>query len=182
MVTGNFLPKNPDINGYRSGQAGWSGVDLKILPREGLYCPDVCPRTFVNSSGTDGPIWTRQTPKDAPKRRNDDSVCHVTPRATWHVPRAAAWTLSKNTLAGVQPKREESESPNFQGRCTLVWDVCHVSDVSIGSKLCPQGTISFFSLMPSSSETLRAGVTKFGTGGDLDTRYPVKQKILTPQI
>ena len=48
------------------------------------------PRTFVNSSGTDGPIRTRQTPKDAPKRRNDDGVCHVAPRATWHVPRAAA--------------------------------------------------------------------------------------------
>ena len=120
----------------------------------------VCPRTFVNSGRTDGPIWTRQTPKDAPKRRNDDGVCHVAPRATWHVPRAAAWTLSKNTLAGVQPKREVSESPNFQGRCTLVWDVCHVSDDSIGSKLCPQGTISFFSLMPSSSETLKPIDTK----------------------
>ena len=91
---------------------------------------------------------------------NDDGVCHVAPRATWHVPRAAAWTLSKNTLAGVQPKRKESESPNFQGRCTLVWDVCHVSDDSIGSKLCPQGTISFFSLMPSSSENLRPIDTK----------------------
>ena len=123
-------------------------------------CVSVCPRTFVNSGRTEGPIWTRQTPKDAPKRRNDDGVCHVAPRATWHKPRAAAWTLSKNTLAGVQPKREESESSNFQGRCTLVWDVCHVSDVSIGSKLCPQGTISFFSLMPSSSETLRPIDTK----------------------
>ena len=50
----------------------------------------VCPRTFVNNSGTDGPIRTGQTPKDAPKRRNDDGVCHVAPRATWHVPRAAA--------------------------------------------------------------------------------------------
>ena len=123
----------------------------------------VCPRTFVNNSGTDGPIWTRQTPKDAPKRRNDDGVCHVAPRATCEAPRAAAWTLSKNTLAGVQPKREESESPNFHGRCTLGWDVCHVSDVSIRSKLCPQGTISFFSLMVSSSEPLGPRVTKFGT-------------------
>ena len=35
MVTENFLPKKPGINGYGSGQAGWSGVDLKILPREG---------------------------------------------------------------------------------------------------------------------------------------------------
>ena len=53
-------------------------------------CQSVCPRTFVNSGRTDGPIWTGQTPKDAPKRRNDDGVCHVAPRATWHVPRAAA--------------------------------------------------------------------------------------------
>ena len=130
-----------------------------FVTRPGLFvcecvCQSVCPRTFVNNSGTAGPICTRQTPKDAPKRRNDDGVCHVAPPATWHVPRAAAWTLSKNTFAGVQPKREESESPNFQGRCTLVWDVCHVSDVSIGSKLCPQGTIWFFSFMPSSSKTL----------------------------
>ena len=87
-------------------------------------CPAVCPRTFVNNSRTDGPIWTRQTPKDAPRRRNDDGICLVAPRATWHVPRAAAWTLSKTICSGVQPKREESESPNFQGRCTPVWDVC----------------------------------------------------------
>ena len=60
------------------------------LPAGLFVCQSVCPRTFVNNSGTDGPIRTRQTPKDAPKRRNDDGVCHVAPRATWHVPRAAA--------------------------------------------------------------------------------------------
>ena len=148
-----------------NGDFLWAGWIFATRPAPVCQsvCLSVCPRTFVNNSGTDGPIWTRQTPKDAPKRRNDDGVCHVAPRATWHVPRAAAWILSKNTLAGVQPKREESESPNFQGRCTLVWDVCHVSDVSIGSKLCPQGTISFFSLMVSSSEPLGPRVTKFGT-------------------
>ena len=37
MLTENFLPKKAGINGYGSGQAGWSGVDLKISPREGLY-------------------------------------------------------------------------------------------------------------------------------------------------
>ena len=59
--------------------------------RAGLFVSGyVCPRTFVNSGRTDSPIWTRQTPKDAPKRRNDDGVGHVAPRATWHVPRAAA--------------------------------------------------------------------------------------------
>ena len=99
-----------------SGQGGFLQLGRRLF-----VCGYVCPRTFVNNSGTDGPIWTRQTPKDAPKRRNDDGVGHVAPRATWHVPCAAAWTLSKNTLAGVQPKRGESDSPNFQGRCTLVW-------------------------------------------------------------
>ena len=33
---GNFLPKNPDMDGYESGRTGWSGVGLRILPREGL--------------------------------------------------------------------------------------------------------------------------------------------------
>ena len=33
---GNFLPKNPDMDGYGSGRTGWSGVGLRILPREGL--------------------------------------------------------------------------------------------------------------------------------------------------
>ena len=33
----NFLPKNPDIDGYGSGRNGWSGVGLRNLPREGLY-------------------------------------------------------------------------------------------------------------------------------------------------
>ena len=34
---GNFLPKNPDMDGYGSGRTWWSGVGLRILPREGLY-------------------------------------------------------------------------------------------------------------------------------------------------
>ena len=68
-----------------SGQGGFLQLGRRLFV--GGY---VCPRTFVNNYGTDGPIWTRQTPKDAPKRRNDVGVCHVAPRATWHVPRAAA--------------------------------------------------------------------------------------------
>ena len=55
-----------------------------------FVCVCVCPRTFVNSSGSAKPIRAGQTPFDAPKRRNDDGVGHVAPRATWHVPRAAA--------------------------------------------------------------------------------------------
>ena len=49
------------------------------------------------------------------------------------------------------------------GRCALAWHTCHVSDDPEGSKLCPQGTILCFSLMPSSSDTLRLNFTKFGT-------------------
>ena len=35
---GNFLQKT-DMDGYGSGQTGWSGVVLEIFPREGLYLP-----------------------------------------------------------------------------------------------------------------------------------------------
>ena len=45
---------------------------------------------FVNSAGTAGPIRTGDGSFDAPERRNDDGGGHVAPRATWHVPRAAA--------------------------------------------------------------------------------------------
>ena len=45
---------------------------------------------FVNSARTAGPIRTGDGSFDAPERRNDDGGGHVAPRATWHVPRAAA--------------------------------------------------------------------------------------------
>ena len=57
-----------------------------------------------------------------------------------------------------------AEIPNLQGRCTLVWRMCQVSDDPVGSKLCPQGTIPFPSLMPSSTDTIGPRDTKFGTG------------------
>ena len=50
----------------------------------------VCPRTFVNSSGSAKPIRTGQTPKDAPEIGNDDGGGHVAPRVTCDPPRAAA--------------------------------------------------------------------------------------------
>ena len=49
----------------------------------------VCPRTFVNSSGSAKPIRTGPTPKDAPEIGNDDGVGHVAPRVTCDPPRAA---------------------------------------------------------------------------------------------
>ena len=50
----------------------------------------VCPRTFVNSSGSAKPIRTGPTPKDAPEIGNDDGGGHVAPRVTCDPPRAAA--------------------------------------------------------------------------------------------
>ena len=104
---------------------------------------------------------------------------HV-PRGTCHVPPREP--LAKQYWLDQIFERKVAETRNLQGRCTPVGYTCHVSDDPEGSKLCPQGTFPFSSLMPSSSDTLRAGVTKFGTWGDLDTRYPAKQKNLTPQI
>ena len=50
----------------------------------------VCSSISVNSSGSAKPIRTGPTPKDAPKRQNDDGVGHVAPRVTCDPPRAAA--------------------------------------------------------------------------------------------
>ena len=61
------------------------GIEIDIGRIE-FVCMCVCSSVFVNSSGSAKPIRTRPTPKDAPKRRNDDGVGHVAPRATWHVP------------------------------------------------------------------------------------------------
>ena len=55
----------------------------------GSVSGSVCPRTFVNSSGSAKPIRTGQTPKDAPELGNDDGVGHVAPRVTCEPPRAA---------------------------------------------------------------------------------------------
>ena len=137
-------------------------------------CLWVCPRTFVNSFGSAKLIRTGQTPFDAPKRRNDDGVGHVAPSGTWHVPRAAAWTqheldtFFEGTIA---------ETWNLQGICSLVWRMCHVSDDPVGSKLCPQGSIPFFSLMPSSSDSLWRNFTKFGTGGQFNRGFQKLQNL-----
>ena len=87
---------------------------------------------------------------------------------TWrHVPRVTCHVPPREPLAKPYRKdqifeRKVAETRNFQGRCTLTWYTCHVSDDPEGSKLCPQGTFPFCSLMPSSSETLRPIDTKFG--------------------
>ena len=89
---------------------------------------------------------------------------------TWrHVPRGTCHVPPREPLA----KQHEldtffegtfAETWNLQARLTLAWRMCHVSDDPVGSKLCPQGTIPFFSFLPSSSHTLWRNFTKFGTG------------------
>ena len=114
----------------------------------------VCPRTFVNSAertvrfGRDKHQKMRQsagtTMAFVTWRHVPRGTCHVPPRE----PLANQYSLDKVF------EKMVAETRNFQGRCTPVGYTCHVSDDPEGSKLCPQGTISFSSLMPSSSETL----------------------------
>ena len=56
-----------------------------------------------------------------------------------------------------------TQTQSLQGTCILVWHMCHVNFDPARSKLTPQGSILFFSLMPSSSDTLWRNFTKFGT-------------------
>ena len=86
---------------------------------------------------------------------------HV-PRGTCHVPPREP--LAKQHELDTFFEGTVAETWNLQGRCTLVRRMCHVSDDPVGSKLCPQGTIPFFSLMPSSTDTIWPRDTKFGTG------------------
>ena len=82
---------------------------------------------------------------------------HV-PRGTCHMPTRKP--LAKQYWLDKIFERKVAESRNFHCRCTPVGYTCHVSDDPEGSKLCPQGTFPFFSVMPSSSETLRPIDTK----------------------
>ena len=87
---------------------------------------------------------------------------HHVPRDTCHVPPREP--LAKQHELDTFFEGTVAETQNLQDTFTLVRRMCHVSDDPVGSKLCPQGTFPFFSLMPSSSDTLRPGDTKFGTG------------------
>ena len=77
---------------------------------------------------------------------------------------------------------EIAETPNFQGKCALVWHTYHVCDDSEGSKLCPQGALSFFGPMPSSSDALGPRVTKFGTQVKTNEGYSSIQILGGPEI
>ena len=122
-----------------------------------------------NFQGRCTPVWYTSHVSDAERTVRSGRDKHQKMRqsagttmafVTWrHVPRGTCHVPPREPLAKPYRKdqifeRKVTETPNFQGRCTPVWYTSHVSDDSIGSKLCPQGTILFFSLMPSSSETL----------------------------
>ena len=137
----------------------------------------VCPRTFVNSGRTE--VRSGRDKHQKMRQSAGTTMALVTwrhvPRGTCHVPPREP--LAKQYWLDKIFERKVAETRNFQGRCTPGGYTCHVSDDPEGSKLCPQGTFPFFSLMPSSSDTLRAKVTKFGTGGTLTRAIQPSKKI-----
>ena len=127
-------------------------------------CVSVCPRTFVNSSGS---AERSERDKHHSMRQSAGTTMAL---VTWrHVPRGTCHVPPREPLA----KQHEldtffegtvAETRNLQGRCTLVRRMCHVSGDPEGSKLCPQGTIPFFSLMPLAQRPLDPGTPNFVQG------------------
>ena len=140
-----------------SGQGGFLQLGRACLS----VCVSVCPRTFVNNSGTDGPIWTDKHQKM--RQSAGTTMAFVTwrhvARGTCHVPPREP--LAKSIAPGYSPNGKSPRAQTFRVGAPRCGMCAFVSYDSIGSKLCPQGTISFFSLMPSSSETVRPINTKF---------------------
>ena len=111
-------------------------------------------------------------PKVAPKRRNDDGVGHVAPRAT-----CRRVDPSKNFLTRLQPNGGWPGAQTFRPEGPLSDLSGMGSNGPEGAKVPPQGALLHFNLLPSSSDTLGPRVPKFGTQVHLDTRYP-PQKIV----
>ena len=74
----------------------------------------VCPRTFVNSTRTAGPIVTGEAPFDSPIRRKDDGADLGSISSTWHVARAAPSRLAKKIRTHLQVTRGAPLIPNSQ--------------------------------------------------------------------
>ena len=134
------------------------------------------------SAGTAGSIRTGDGSFDAPEQRNDDGGGHVAPRATWHVPRAAAWKLRKMLCQGCSTNGKWPGAQTF--RSEAPWsELCAIGWISPeGSKLCPQGAIYFFSLLPSRSNTLGPRDSKFGTRVHVSKDYPNMHNLGDPKI
>ena len=103
-------------------------------------------------------------------------MCHVA-RSTCHRVNPYENKRWGNIFQG-----EIAETPNLQGKCALVWNTYHVIDDPEGSKLCPQGAISFFSPMPSNSDAIGPRVTKFGTQVKTNKGYSSIQILGGPKI
>ena len=73
----------------------------------------VCPRIFGNSVRTAGLIGTGDATIDAPNRRNNDGAGRGSIGGTWHVARAAAWSLAKSCS---RPYRLNGEHHRSQTR------------------------------------------------------------------
>ena len=84
---------------------------------------------------------------------------------TWrHAPRAAAWTLRKNSnTAAAQMGGGREPKLSGQKRLGLTW-VPWGSTGPEGAKVRPQGAFLHLSLLPSSSDTLGPRVTEFCVG------------------
>ena len=102
---------------------------------------------FVNSAGTAVPIRTGDSSFDVPERRNDDGSGHVAPRVTWHVPRAAAWTLRKMLCQGCSPNGKWPGAHTF--RSEAPWsELCVIGRISPRGQNCaPRG--QFYCFQPS---------------------------------
>ena len=146
----------PLVRPCRVSESKWAGRPAGLFVGQSVsQSVSVCVQaTFVNSSGSAKPIRTGPTPKDAPKRRNDDGDGHVAPRATCEAPRAAAWTLRKIFYHGCSPNGGSPGAQTF--RPERPW-----SDLSAmgskcpeGAKVRPQGALLHFRFLPSSSDTL----------------------------
>ena len=123
--------------------------------RNGWADPDE--RWLIRCAGTAERRW----------RRSRGAACHLAHATCRRV------NPSKNVVSGLQPKREVAGSPNFQVRSALVWIVCHSANQPRVVKIVPPGgNIVFFSLMPSSSDTLRPRDPKFGTRVHVSKGYP----------
>ena len=121
----------------------------------------------MNSAGTAGPIRTRDSSFDAPERRNDDGGGHVTLRAT-----CRRVNPSKNVVR-VAAQTGSGREPKLSGQKRLGLSCVPFGESDPRGQNCaPRGQYCFFSLMPSSSDTLRPRDPKFGTRVHVSKGYP----------
>ena len=109
---------------------------------------------------------------DAPERRNDDGGGHVALRATWHVPRPPRETFEKCCVR-VAAQTGSGREPKLSGQKRLGLNCVSMGESAPRGQNCaPRGQFYFFSLLPSSSDTLEPRDPKFGTLVHVSKGYP----------